>query len=185
MQANVFGPLNLFRAVLPHMRSKRSGTLISIGSMAAWQQYPGSALYPISKATMRAVSMVLDDEVKGFGIKTCLVEPGAFQTELLAPSSNLMQTNSTVRIADYTEVNKAMEGLIVSLHGTQPGDAAKGAEVMYDVFTSSGVAQGKPLPKYLPLGSDAVEVICSAAQQTIDETKAWAEIASLSDAEKS
>ena len=163
------------------MRERRSGTLIAVGSLAAWEQYPGCTLYPASKAALRALCLGLHDEVSGLGIKTCLVEPGAFKTDLLAPSSNIKQTDGQSRIADYGHINKAMADSFAQADGNQPGDPIKGADIMFDVFTSSGVAEGRPLPRYLPLGSDAVDGISKAAQQAGDETREWADIVSKSD----
>ena len=178
--ANVFGPLNLFRAVLPHMRSKRSGTLVTIGSMAAWMRFPACNLYDTSKAAVRMISLGLDTEVSPLGIKTCLVEPGYFRTDLLG-AQNKKATNKSGRIADYTEANKVVEDGLGAAHQNQAGDPVKAAEVMFDVFTSSGVAKGREVPKFLPLGSDAVEEVIKYAQEAIDDCKTWKDIASMTD----
>ncbi|KAI2766808.1 hypothetical protein DTO012A8_7958 [Penicillium roqueforti] len=60
-QANTFGPLNLYRALLPHLRAKGSGTLVTIGSMAAWYPMPGCNLYNASKAALRWIGLGLAD----------------------------------------------------------------------------------------------------------------------------
>ena len=100
-QANVFGPLNLYRAVLPHLRQQGSGTLVTIGSMAAWSTASSFNLYNASKAAMRWLGIGIGDEIKGFGIKHCLVEPGFFRTSLLKPQSNLSSTDLSTRIDAY------------------------------------------------------------------------------------
>lgn len=166
-QANVFGPLNVFRAVLPHLRSKRAGTLVTIGSMAAWYPMPGCNLYDSSKAALRWLGLGLAGEVSHLGIKHCLVEPGFFRTDLLNPTANIAKTDSTMRLPDYAEINKTTDDNFGQFHGHQLGDPAKGAQIMYDVFTSSGCAAGLDLPAFLPLGSDASAEIAKAANETL------------------
>lgn len=147
--------------------------------MAAWTRFPSCNLYDASKAAVQMISLGFDSEVSGFGIKTCLVEPGYFRTELLAPSSNLQQTDKMARISEYTEMNKMAEQALGGAHQNQAGGPVKGAEIMYDVFTSSGVAKGKHVPRFLPLGNDAVQEVIKYAQEAIDDCKEWSEIASM------
>lgn len=68
-QANTFGPINVYRSILPHMRQKRSGTLVTIGSMAAWYPMPSCNMYNASKAALRWLTIGMADEVKQFGIQ--------------------------------------------------------------------------------------------------------------------
>ncbi|KAI5926692.1 hypothetical protein F4810DRAFT_481674 [Camillea tinctor] len=180
-QANTFGPINVYRAILPHMRQKRSGTLITIGSMAAWYSMQGCNMYNASKAALRRLTTGLADEIRHLGIKHCLVEPGYFRTELLNPAANIAKTDRANRIPDYDEVNATADGIFEAFHGHQLGDTAKGVEIIYDVITSSGVAAGVELPGFLPLGSDAITEITKNAQMTIDDVQKWASIAKLSD----
>ncbi|KAI1635394.1 hypothetical protein F4809DRAFT_651195 [Biscogniauxia mediterranea] len=180
-QANTFGPINVYRAILPHMRQKRSGTLVTIGSMAAWYPMLGSNMYNASKAALRWLTIGLADEVKQFGIKHCLIEPGFFRTDLLKPGANLGGLDRARRIPDYDELNATADGNFRAFHGNQLGDPVKGVEIIYDVVTSSGVAAGRELPGFMPLGSDACAEITKTAQSTIDHVKEWASIAKQSD----
>ena len=162
------------------MRARRAGTLVSIGSMAAWIRFPACNMYDASKAALRMISLGLDSEVAPLGIKTCLVEPGYFRTELLG-ADNKKATNEVGRIADYAEANKVVEQGLGSAHQNQAGDPVRGAEVMYDVFTSSGVARGREVPRFLPLGSDAVEEVTKYAQEAIDDCRKWKDVAIMTD----
>ncbi|KAI0409177.1 hypothetical protein F4802DRAFT_545712 [Xylaria palmicola] len=180
-QANTFGPINVYRAILPHLRAKRAGTLVTVGSMAAWYPMNSCNLYNASKAAMRWLVIGLAEEVKSFGIKHCLVEPGFFRTDLLKQDSNLAKTAVETRLSDYAEINKAADDAFVNFHGQQLGNPVKGAEILYDVITSSGLAAGRELPGFLPLGSDANTEITKSAKATIDEIQAWADITSQSD----
>ncbi|KAM5476005.1 hypothetical protein MauCBS54593_000688 [Microsporum audouinii] len=161
-QANTLGPMNVYRAILPHMRGKRSGTLVTIGSMAAWW-----------------LALGLAGEIEQFGIRHCLVEPGFFRTGLLEPSANI--TDSTSRIPGYKGMNATADRNFVAFNGAQLGNPVKGAEVIYDVVTSTGCAQGRELPSWLPLGSDASVEIAKSASQVLADIETWREISALSD----
>ncbi|KAI1261346.1 hypothetical protein F5Y18DRAFT_401768 [Xylariaceae sp. FL1019] len=180
-QANTFGPINVYRAILPHMRGKRSGTLITVGSMAAWYPMNSCNLYNASKAALRWLVIGLAEEVKPFGIQHCLIEPGFFRTDLLKPDTNFAKTGTETRISDYAQLNKEADSAFAGFHGTQLGNPVKGAEVMYDVITSSGSAAGRSLPGFLTLGSDANTEITKSAQGTIDQVKEWADVTAQSD----
>ena len=175
-QANVFGPLNVYRAVLPYLRKQRSGVLATIGSMAAWYADAGASLYHSSKAAIRLIAQGLQVETSAIGIKHCLIEPGRFRTELLSPTANNLRKNTNHSIDDYAELNKAVGMGLHFFHGNQIGDPEKAAAVIYDVLTSSGVAQGREIPATLALGSDAVAEIIKSAQRAIDDVKDWEEV---------
>lgn len=180
-QTNVFGALNVYRAILPHMRSRKSGSLVTIGSMAAWFAHPAASVYNASKAALRLLSIGLAGEVGPLGIKHLLVEPGRFRTELLKQDGDFRTTSGSSGIADYREISEANKRDIAFESDKQRGDPVKGAQVIYDVVTSSGVAKGKEMPSFLPLGVDAVEDISAAAQAAIDVCQEWKDIASSTD----
>lgn len=179
-ETNVFGVLNVCRAILPHMRGKKSGTLVTIGSMAGWMTLPACNLYGATKAAVRSIGLGLAGEVAPFGVRHMLVEPGMFRTELLNPAGDF-RTSGEEHIAGYKEAADATMEHFARSHGKQPGDPVKGAEVIYDVVTSSGVAEGRELPAVLPLGSDAIDQISKSAQEAIDGCKEWREISCMSD----
>ncbi|KAI1111374.1 hypothetical protein F5Y14DRAFT_425780 [Nemania sp. NC0429] len=180
-QANTFGPINVYRAILPHLRSKGSGLLVTVGSMAAWYPMNSCNLYNASKAALRWAVIGLAEEIKPFGIRHCLVEPGFFRTDLLKPDSNFAKTSPETRLSAYDEINKNADQAFKDFHGVQLGDPVKGAKVLYDTLTSSGVAAGREIPGFLPLGSDATTEITKSAKATIAEIEAWADVAAQSD----
>ncbi|KAK4186761.1 putative oxidoreductase [Podospora australis] len=180
-QANVFGPLNLYRAVLPHLRAKKSGTLVTMGSMAAWYPMNSCNLYNMSKAALRWAGIGLAEEVKQFGIKHTLVEPGFFRTSLLKPGANLSGTPAKTRIPEYDELNTTADEAFKNFHGGQLGDPVKGAKIIYEVVTGTGVAAGKELPGFFPVGSDATEEIGKALDKTREDVEAWRDISKLTD----
>lgn len=183
-QANTLGPLNLYRAVLPHLREKGTGTLVTIGSMAAWYPMPGCNLYNASKAALRWLAIGLAGEISHFGINHCLVEPGFFRTELLNPSANISGTSESSRLPAYRELNSTTDANFAAFNGAQLGDPVKGAQIIYDVVTSSGAAAGRKLPELLPLGSDASEEISKSASRTLASVEEFRAISALSDIPK-
>jgi len=84
METNFFGALRVIRAVLPAMRQQGSGYIINISSLAGVLGLPFSGLYSASKFALEGMTESLRLEVRGFGIKTVLIEPGDFSTQLPA-----------------------------------------------------------------------------------------------------
>ncbi|KAI2627392.1 NAD(P)-binding protein [Hypomontagnella submonticulosa] len=181
-QANVFGPVNVYRAVLPHMRARRSGILVTNGSMSSWYTMDGCNLYSASKAALRSLTLGLGDEVRAFGIRHCLVEPGAFRTALLQPGANISGVFGAPRIPDYAGLMENANNIFRAYHGCQQGDTAKGASIVYDIATSTGIAAGRDVPPFVPLGGDACDEIVKSAQKSIDAVREWEDIVRHSDA---
>ena len=149
------------------MRSKRAGILTTIGSMAAWYPMAGCDLYDASKAAMWMIGIGLQSEIAGFGIKHCLIEPGFSRTDLLNPGANMAKTVKQARLDDYAELNATNDKNSEDFHGNQAGDPVKGAEIIFDVLTGTGVANTAGIVK--------------SAQATINQVKEWESIAGMSD----
>ncbi|UPV99334.1 SDR family oxidoreductase [Halorussus gelatinilyticus] len=77
---NVFGPHRLTREVLPHMRERRTGTIVNVSSVAGRLATPGMGIYNGSKFAVEGISDALRPEVSEFGIDVVLVEPGPVDT---------------------------------------------------------------------------------------------------------
>jgi NAD(P)-dependent dehydrogenase (short-subunit alcohol dehydrogenase family) len=98
LATNLYGPMNVTRAVLPVMRKNRSGHIISISSLAGLVGFEYNAAYCASKFGLEGFMEALHQDVAPFGIKTTIVEPGFFRTELLEPESKFLAEPS---IEDY------------------------------------------------------------------------------------
>ncbi|HEX3923429.1 MAG TPA: SDR family NAD(P)-dependent oxidoreductase [Streptosporangiaceae bacterium] len=81
---HLFGPAALTRAVLPGMRSRRSGGIVQLSSMGGQMSFAGFSAYSATKFALEGMSQALADEVRPLGIKVLIVEPGAFRTALFA-----------------------------------------------------------------------------------------------------
>lgn len=176
---NVFGALNVTRAVLPHMRAQRSGVIALFGSLGSWTGGPAYGLYAATKWACSGIAESLRPELAEYGIEACTIEPGYFRSGFLNAG---VRVQSAQRIRDYEEgavgrVRKALE----TTGGTQMGDVRKGADVIVDVLAKRGFAEGKEVPIRLVLGSDCEAVI----RGKLDDTRAlldeWKEVTRSTD----
>lgn len=161
---NVFGVLNVTRAVLPHMRRQRSGHVINISSLGGYQAYMGWGVYGSTKFAVEGISEALQQEVAPLGIHVTVVEPGFFRTDFLDEQS-LVKT--ALELVDYDETVGAMRTFAAAANHAQPGDPAKFAEAML------ALANAEQPPLRLPLGSDALARIEQKHAQVEAELQAW------------
>lgn len=154
--ANVFGQLNMIRAVLPVMRAKRSGVVANLGSIGGWHGSAAAGLYCATKACAAILAESLREEVAHLGIEVTVIEPGYFRTNLLA-GGNKMSAKRTIE--DIRPATDQMAKALEYYNGRQPGDPVKGAQVIVEALTQTGRCEGRKLPARLALGADAYEVI--------------------------
>jgi NAD(P)-dependent dehydrogenase (short-subunit alcohol dehydrogenase family) len=180
---NVFGAANITRASVPYLRkAAQTGSshvvIAHFGSVASYWSYPAMAHYCASKAAVSLLTDGIGREVAPFGIKACTIEPGFFRTEFLnmGEAQRRVQTAVTLSVYAGTPVADSRE-LLIKANNNQAGDPEKGAKVIVDVFTGTGVAIGKEIPDRLHLGSDIVgtlkDSIIPGMLKTIDQ---WGEI---------
>ncbi|MFT3815930.1 MAG: oxidoreductase [Acidovorax sp.] len=148
MELNFFAAAELSREALPQMRAQKSGHILNLTSIAGLVAFPGSGLYCASKFALEGFTEALHHEVKPFGIRVTLIEPGAFRTEFA--SSAAMKAER--EIADYAPLTTGMEDYYTTQNGQQMGDPAKGVQVIIDMV-ESGTA-----PVRLMLGEDAYQL---------------------------
>jgi len=97
LEVNLVAPFALARAFLPGMRARGSGHLVTLGSVADRNIYPGNAAYSASKYGLRALHEVLRAELRGTGVRASLVSPGPVDTELWDPIDPDRQPGFTPR----------------------------------------------------------------------------------------
>ncbi|KAA8649271.1 hypothetical protein EYZ11_005538 [Aspergillus tanneri] len=174
---NVIGTTNTTKAFLPHFRQRRNGIIVNFGSMAAWTTYPTVGAYSASKAAIRYITESLNQEISGFGIKTLLVEPGYFRTELLGQNSSYIKTT----IPDYKELTQTTFSAFQNTHGKQVGDPVKAVARILDVVKGQNGAAGREWPNELVLGSDAVETVKKKCQDMLRKLEEWEEFSTGTD----
>jgi NAD(P)-dependent dehydrogenase (short-subunit alcohol dehydrogenase family) len=170
IETTLFGPVDLTRAALPQMRAQRSGLVVTVSSTAGIVA-EGEFLtaYAASKAGVEGFMEGLAPEVAPFGIRTMLVEPGFFRTELLTPRSTQFAEPS---IEDYAERTQATVDAWRSMDGKQGGDPAKLAEALVEV-----IALEEP-PVRFAAGADAVGAFERKAHTLLDQANAHRELSS-------
>jgi NADP-dependent 3-hydroxy acid dehydrogenase YdfG len=80
-ETNVFGAIRMSQLVLPGMRRERHGVIINLGSMLGRFTFPGMGSYCATKHSLEAISDALRHEVRPFGVKVSLIQPGMVRTE--------------------------------------------------------------------------------------------------------
>ena len=161
---NVFGLLNVTRAVLPYMRSQHSGHIINMSSIGGYASSPGWGIYCATKFAAEGISEALSSELAPLGIHSTVVEPGYFRTDFLSAQS----LNSTAeRIDDYADTVGEMRAFVATVNHEQAGDPQRLAQAIVQF----GAAH-KP-PTRLALGSDTVACIEEKHRDVERELDLW------------
>lgn len=168
---NVFGAVAVIKAVLPAMRSRRSGHIFNITSMAGLTTFPGVAYYSGSKFALEGISATLAQEVKSFGVRVTAVAPGSFRTDWAGRS----MIRSERALADYNELFNPVRRAREIKSGKQAGDPAKAAQVILDL-----VENDNP-PVHLLLGKDAIEAVRDRLTELRNEISAWEVVSTSTD----
>ncbi|MGW6442272.1 SDR family NAD(P)-dependent oxidoreductase [Lentzea sp. NPDC055074] len=162
---NVFGLINMTRAVLPGMRRQGSGKVVHIGSRSGFEGEPGVSLYSASKFAVAGISEALSAELAPFGIQSMVVEPGVLRTDFLDASSLSLAAE---RISDYdgTPAHVTLDWVGTANH-TQLGDPVKGAALIHEVTS------GDTLPTHLYLGPDTIDRLQVKLAQIEQDLAPW------------
>ena len=169
--ANVFGLFAMTRAVLPGMRTNRSGHVLNVGSVAGLIGLPGSGYYAAAKHAVEGWTDALAAEVKPLGIQVTCIEPGPFRTDFAGRS--LRQTQS--RIADYADTAGARLKATVQASGNQTGDPVRAAEAMIRITETANP------PRHLVLGAFGAAVVANHLKATLAELESWRDVGDSTD----
>jgi NAD(P)-dependent dehydrogenase (short-subunit alcohol dehydrogenase family) len=165
----LFGPMNVTRATLPVMRRQRSGLLLTISSTAGIAGQMFCTAYAAAKFGIEGWMESLTPEIIPFGIRTMLVEPGFFRTELL---TNASTTYAQPTIDDYAERTKEIVPAWKSMDGKQTGDPAKLADALVKL------AALKEPPTRFAAGADAMQTFEAKAKTLLAQAHAHRELSS-------
>jgi NAD(P)-dependent dehydrogenase (short-subunit alcohol dehydrogenase family) len=163
---NLFGAVDMIKAVLPDMRAKRAGAILNISSIGARISPAGSGYYSATKAALEGLSGSLHKELQPLGISVTAIEPGAFRTDFAGRSL----TQSATAIPDYAETAGKRRKEHDTVHGTQPGDPVKAAEAII------AVVESPTPPSLLVLGQDAYGAFAAVADAQRAELDQWRDL---------
>ena len=173
-RTNVFGLYDVTRAVLPGMRAQASGHILNISSIGGVVGFGGCAAYTSSKFAIEGFSEDVAIDVRPFGIRVTIVEPGFFRTDFLEGSS---VKYGDVAIDDYAEADASQRAQYGAHSGKQAGDPKKLADALLRI-----VAADEPPLRYAA-GSDAVRMTRETLEKRLAELDRWRELSEGTDFE--
>jgi len=165
----LFGPMNVARAALPAMRKQRSGLLLTISSTAGIAGGMFCTAYAAAKFGLEGWIESLTPEIEPFGIRTMLVEPGFFRTELLTADSTTFAPPS---IDDYAQRTRETVTAWSGMSGKQGGDPAKLADAIVQL---AGLDEP---PVRFAAGADAVQTFEAKANALLAQADAYRQLSS-------
>jgi NAD(P)-dependent dehydrogenase (short-subunit alcohol dehydrogenase family) len=168
---NVWGLVNMTRAVLPGLRQQRSGTVVNVSSVGGLVGFPAVGFYNMTKFAVEGASESLAAELKPLGIKVLLVEPGPFRTDWAGRSAD----QAPITIADYDGTAHARMQTSRGYSGKQPGDPKRAAAAIVKAVEASDP------PLRLLLGKLALAGARGKIEALRKDSDAWAAVSEGAD----
>lgn len=162
METMFFGAVALTQAVLPHMRERGSGTIVQMSSQGGHMSFAGGGAYSAAKFALEGLSEALADEVKPHGIRTLIVEPGAFRTDMMGA-----RFRRSRELEAYAATVGQARAYLERARGTQPGDPRKAARAILTALDAPDP------PLRLALGADAVDAIRAKHERLRADLEKW------------
>jgi NAD(P)-dependent dehydrogenase (short-subunit alcohol dehydrogenase family) len=166
MDTNFFGAAAVTRAALPQLRAQRGGAIVNISSLGGQLSMPGFGAYSATKFALEGLSEALAQELKPYGVKVLIVEPGQFRTNL-AGAAMVHQPDS----GHYTDTVGPVREFASTMDQTQTGDPMKAAAAI------DAALRAQETPLRLQLGQDAVDMVRQHAEQLLAELRKWEQLA--------
>jgi NAD(P)-dependent dehydrogenase (short-subunit alcohol dehydrogenase family) len=161
-----FAPAALTRLVLPTMRAQGSGAIVQMSSVGGQVTAPGFGAYCATKFALEGLTQTLQEEVEAFGIRTLIVEPGAFRTGLFRPGA----AYESAEMPEYADVVGPTRAYVREGDGQQPGDPVKAAEAIVAALDADDP------PLRLVLGADAIGNIRRRLESLTAELSRWEDV---------
>lgn len=172
---NFFGPLQLTKAMLPHMRQRAAtgapGMIIAMSAAAAIANYAGFGIYGAAKWALEGMCESLRAELAPIGIKVMMVQPGPFRTDFIARSLD----KGSRTIDAYARSSGQFAGLLSRMSGKQPGDPQRAAHAILQASRSATP------PARLVIGRYAIEKVKKRNAASAAELTSWEELGASAD----
>ena len=162
-ETNLFGLINLTKALLPQFRERRSGTIVNFSSIGGLIGSPGWGYYNATKFAVEGLSEALSEEMAPLGVHVMVVEPGPFRTDFLGRSG----MEAKERISDYEPTAGKTREYFQTQSGKQPGDPRRAVEAVV-----AAVSNPNP-PKHLLLGKSALTRFRKRLTEWNEELSRW------------
>ena len=170
IDTNLWGVVQVTRAVLPVLREQGHGHIIQITSVGGRLSVPGLSGYHAAKFAVEGFSEALAQEIKPLGLKLTIVEPGGFRTDWAGASMAFAKPMKA-----YAPVMEAIRGFMEQHGGHEPGDPRKAGQAIIQL------AEMEQPPLRLPLGKDAIVFLRNSYKTSNDELERWADITGSTD----
>jgi NAD(P)-dependent dehydrogenase (short-subunit alcohol dehydrogenase family) len=131
---NVMGVVRMVRAVAPGMRERRAGTIVNISSVAGVIASPYTGAYSASKHAVEALSEALWFELRPFGVRVVIVEPGAFQTAFGGNVQTAPDFNAT---SPYAAVAARFDAAMAGFRSGPPQDPQEVADLVFEAVNAA------------------------------------------------
>ncbi|KZT67881.1 NAD(P)-binding protein [Daedalea quercina L-15889] len=172
-QTNVFGALNLTNAVLPQMRSRRTGTVVFLGSRSVWKADTIlTGHYLASKAAIHAFAETYAAELAPFNVRVIIAVPGGFRTENI----HTAPLTSANHIHEYDALREEEYAKFKDRWAAAPGCPSKIMELLVDVVNGEGRAAGRKTPLYLLLGKPTYAAAKAFHDRLDEEMDSWKDL---------
>jgi NAD(P)-dependent dehydrogenase (short-subunit alcohol dehydrogenase family) len=175
IETNVFGTMKITRAILPVMRQQQSGFVVTVSSTSGIKSVAGGSIYSASKFALEGWSEGMNQDMKQFGIRFMLLEPGAFRTDFANEEASLKVPDQP--LDSYNATREALHKPFRDMSGNQAGNPAKLAKGLVKVVNSENP------PVRLLISKEAIPVVAAYYKARIAEFEQWQDVSADSDFE--
>jgi NAD(P)-dependent dehydrogenase (short-subunit alcohol dehydrogenase family) len=175
-ETNVFGTMKITRAVLPIMRKQGSGFVVVVSSTSGIKAVNGGSVYSASKFAVEGWAEGMNIDMKPFGIRFMLLEPGAFRTDFANEQASMQLPD--LKVDAYDEPREALEKVFHQMNGNQAGDPSKLAKGLIKVVNSENP------PVRLLISKGAIPAVDNYYKTRYAEFEKWQEVSADSDFEE-
>jgi NAD(P)-dependent dehydrogenase (short-subunit alcohol dehydrogenase family) len=176
IETNVFGTMNITRAILPVMREQGAGFVVVVSSTSGIKSVPGGSVYSASKFALEGWAEGMNIDMKPFGIRFMLLEPGPFRTDFANADTSMQLPDK--QVPAYNEARTNLENIFRSMNGKQAGDPAKLAKSLLKVVNS----ENPPLRLLISKGS--IPAVAAYYKTRFAEFEQWQDVSADSDFEE-
>lgn len=175
IETNVFGTMKITRAILPVMREQKSGFVVTVSSTSGIKSVAGGSVYSASKFALEGWSEGMNIDMKSFGIRFMLLEPGAFRTDFANEQASMQLPD--LQQEAYKEQRNSLEKIFRDMNGNQAGSPAKLAKGLIKVVNSENP------PVRLLISKGAIPAVENYYKTRFAEFEQWKEVSAESDFE--